>query len=163
MINIKELNEEHINQIAKLQKAFIEEHHQYDNEYYLLAQDSEEIFTNYVKKNMLNNKEKKIFIVEDTETKTVAGYISGWIEQKAPIYHNKEYGYLSNIYVAKTHRGQGAAKLLVNALLEWFRQKKIKHVELTVDVRNPAAIKAFEKHGFKEFLKRMRLSLDPQQ
>ncbi len=163
VIEIKELTEEHISQISHLQKSFVEEHYPYDKEYYLLASNSSEIFVDYVKNNMLNNQQKKIFVAEDTETEKIVGYISGWIEQKAPIYHNREYGYLSNIYVKETHRGQGIAKMLIDTLIYWFNQKNIKHVELTVDVRNPAAINAFEKQGFKEFLKRMKLTLDSKQ
>jgi len=163
MIEIKEINHEHLSNLARLQKAFIEEHYIYNEEYYKLSPDASEIFVDYVKKNMINNKDKIVFVAEDTQTKTIVGYISGWVEQKSPFYLNKEYGYLSNIYVNSTHRGQGISKMLINRLLDWFKQRNTKHIELSVDTKNPTAINAFEKHGFKEFLKRMRLSLDSQQ
>lgn len=44
-------------------------------------------------------------------------------------------------------------------LIKWFKKKKIKFVELSVNSRNKIGIAAWKRYGFFEFEKRMRLDL----
>jgi len=53
----------------------------------------------------------------------------------------------------------GMGKKMFDELIKWFKRNKIKHVELSVDSRNEMAVKAYQKFGFKEFMKKMRLDL----
>jgi len=62
-------------------------------------------------------------------------------------------------YIKKEFRCQGTGKLLMKELIKWFKKKKIKFVELSVNSRNKIGIAAWKRYGFFEFEKRMRLDL----
>lgn len=159
MIDIKELGEEEIKELACLHKSFIESHYPFDHSYYELAENASEVFSDYVKKNMVEKSDKVIFVAVDTETKMIAGFVSGWIESKPPIFHRREYGLLSNIFVKDGYRSKGTGRVLIDALKRWCGEKGLKRIELSVDARNSAAVRAFEKCGFTEVGKRMRLDI----
>jgi ribosomal protein S18 acetylase RimI-like enzyme len=61
--------------------------------------------------------------------------------------------------VKENFRRKGIGKLLFEELLNWFRKRKVKFVEVEVDSRNKIGIEAYKKYGFFEFHKRMRLDL----
>lgn len=159
MIIIKELNVKHLNDLALLHKEFVESHYVYDEYYYKLASDASKNFIDYVRDNVIDKDDKIIYVAYDDEKNILAGYVSGWVEQRAPIYENRIQGYLSNIFVCEEYRSQKVGKSLIDALFNWFKIKGIKHVELSVDSQNTVAQKAFEKCGFKEVIKRMRVEL----
>ena len=79
-----------------------------------------------------------------------SGY--GLIKKNDAKFSHRKYGYIGFIYVKDEFRGQGISKLIINAICNWFRTKKIVEVKLTVYEENPSAIKAYEKLGFKKNL-----------
>ncbi|MCY8721160.1 GNAT family N-acetyltransferase [Bacillus sp. S10C12M] len=58
------------------------------------------------------------------------------------------YGGLSNIVVAKEHRGKGAGTQVIRALTEWAIRNGAKHMYLQVLKENLAAVSLYEKIGF---------------
>ena len=45
---------------------------------------------------------------------------------------------------------------VVEALLAWFRQRRVTFIELTVAVRNPEAVRFWERYGFTTYMYRMK-------
>lgn len=60
-------------------------------------------------------------------------------------------GIIEQCFVPSTQRRQGTGKQLVEAALGWFKVKKIRRVELSVDVRNQAAEHFWRSMGFEPF------------
>ncbi|MEC1548788.1 GNAT family N-acetyltransferase [Bacillus rugosus] len=58
------------------------------------------------------------------------------------------YGGLSNIVVAKQHRGKGAGTQIIRALTEWAINNGAKYMYLQVLKENLAAISLYKKNGF---------------
>lgn len=58
------------------------------------------------------------------------------------------YGGLSNIVVAKEHRGKGAGIQVIRALTEWAINNGAKHIYLQVLKENLAVVSLYEKIGF---------------
>lgn len=58
------------------------------------------------------------------------------------------YGGLSNIVVAKEHRGKGAGTQVIRTLTEWAIGNGAKHMYLQVLKENMAAVSLYEKNGF---------------
>ncbi len=63
------------------------------------------------------------------------------------------------MYVKEVHRGKGISQAIITHLCNWFKTKNIEEIRLTVYEKNPRAIKAYEKVGFKKHLVEMRLNL----
>ena len=89
----------------------------------------------------------------------VIGYFIGKIEKAKPFITPKKIGKISDAFVEEKYRKSGIGKMMFNELIQWFKKNKIKHIELSVDSRNEIGIKAWQKFGFKEFMKKMRLDL----
>ena len=58
------------------------------------------------------------------------------------------YGGLSNVVVAKEHRGKGAGTQVIRALTEWSMNNGAKYMYLQVMKENSAAVSLYEKIGF---------------
>jgi ribosomal protein S18 acetylase RimI-like enzyme len=59
------------------------------------------------------------------------------------------YAYFGFMYVLPQHRGKGVNKLVMDALTAWAKNKGLTELRLEVYFENAAAIKAYEKAGFK--------------
>ena len=70
-----------------------------------------------------------------------------------------KHAYLGFMYVAPDHRGKGANQKIIAYLKDWAIEKGITEMRLEVYVDNVAAIKAYEKAGFKRHMLEMRLGL----
>lgn len=84
---------------------------------------------------------------------------SGRIMESAGHLHESHYGHVGFMYVSEEYRGRGISGIIINSLLEWFREKGLREVRLRVYEVNSPAIKSYTKIGFMEHQKEMRLEL----
>ena len=56
--------------------------------------------------------------------------------------------HLISMWTAPTHRQQGVGRLLVNEILDWARNRKVRVLRLMVTSNNNPAIKFYERLGF---------------
>lgn len=67
---------------------------------------------------------------------------------------NKGYGYVGddvpelNMAIVKEYRGEGIGYSLLKVLIEDLKKKRVKRLSLSVDPRNIAAVKLYQKFGF---------------
>ena len=103
----------------------------------------------------IQQKDTEVLLVE-TNAKIVA---SGYAQIKGDRHYLKHdlQGYLGFMYVDKAHRGLGLNKLLIDALIQWCKERDVNEIRLDVYQDNPSAIRAYEKAGFKKHLITMRL------
>ena len=103
----------------------------------------------------IQQKDTEVLLVE-TNAKIVA---SGYAQIKGDRHYLKHdlQGYLGFMYVDKAHRGLGLNKLLIDALIQWCKERDVNEIRLAVYQDNPTAIRAYEKAGFKKHLITMRL------
>ena len=143
--------------VTKLQQEFIDEHQKlYDSTFYALQPDAAQEWSSWALKKLQNN-ELGLFVA--LENDTIIGYISGYSETRAPIYKLRTIGYVSNMYVLPAFRGKGVGSKLHHALLQWFKEKNIIHIELNVDARAAATIATWHHLGYTEVGKRLRMNL----
>lgn len=99
----------------------------------------------------------ELFVVE-LDSEIVASGYAKIIDDRPYLKHEKQ-GYLGFMFVPPKHRGNGYNKLIIDALLDWCREKGIHEIRLDVYNVNEAALRAYEKAGFKKHLINMRLNL----
>lgn len=154
---IRRAKEEELPEVAKLQAAFLGEHAEaYDPDFYALTERATESWISWARER-LDDPRFCLLVADDGSS--IAGYVSGWIETRPPIYQMSEIGYLSNLYVSPRHRGTGVGSALNSALLDWFREKDVVIVELAVDARATASVAFWEALGYGEVRKAMRIRL----
>ncbi len=100
--------------------------------------------------------EEAIIVVAECGTQVVA---SGFARIKAArdYLDHKDYAYLGFMYTGPSFRGKGINTLIIDALKDWALSKGLTEIRLTVYEDNLAAIRAYEKYGFKKHLIEMRL------
>lgn len=99
----------------------------------------------------------ELFVVEFNSEIVASGYAK-IMEDRPYLKHDKQ-GYLGFMFVPEKHRGNGYNKLLVDKLLAWCKERKIYEIRLDVYDVNEAALRAYQKAGFKNHLINMRLDI----
>ncbi|MFN0064529.1 MAG: GNAT family N-acetyltransferase [Myxococcaceae bacterium] len=96
-------------------------------------------------------------VVGEHEGRLVA---SGFAEIRTakPHLRHSRYAYLGFMYVAPELRGRGLNGRIVDALVEWARERDVTEVRLEVYAGNDSARRAYEKLGFTPNLVEMRLN-----
>ena len=66
---------------------------------------------------------------------------------------------LNSLWVLPEHRGLGIGGLLVEAFLDWARERGAPYAVVTAFAANPSAIRLYERHGFGSHTVTLRSSL----
>ncbi|MDR2274827.1 MAG: GNAT family N-acetyltransferase [Sphingobacterium sp.] len=77
-----------------------------------------------------------------------------------PYQKYAKYVHLGFMYVRPDYRGRGINKMILEALTNWAREKKITEMRLQVYDQNESAKKAYLKAGFQPNLLEMRIEID---
>lgn len=77
-----------------------------------------------------------------------------------PYLKHTQQAYLGFMYVSPEHRGKGVNGKILVALKEWAYLQDVLELRLDVYSDNDAAVKAYEKAGFKKHLVEMRMDLN---
>jgi GNAT superfamily N-acetyltransferase len=77
----------------------------------------------------------------------LAGGLMGSYPELTPFVRQRE-ARLNSLWVLPAHRGAGVGGLLVEAFLDWAREKGAPYAVVTAFTANPTAIRLYEKHGF---------------
>jgi RimJ/RimL family protein N-acetyltransferase len=107
-------------------------------------------------------------MIKDSESEVLVAVLDGEIVasgsskiKKDLVYlKHKKQGYLGFMFVPEQHRGNGLNKLILQALLDWCKERNVFEIKLDVYAVNSAAISAYEKAGFKKHLVNMRLNIE---
>lgn len=151
---IREAKKEDLAAVATLAKQMVDYHHRLDD-YYKSPADYENLAAELAEE--LADKNGLMLVAE--EDGEIAGYFRGAVEE-APAYTSaKKIGVVYDLVVSPKHRRRKIGERIFRAALEWFRARKIGHLELSVDARNLAGVAFWKNQGFFEYKIRMRLDM----
>ena len=85
----------------------------------------------------------------------------GWVQVDKSVdwVKGKEIGWINDMYVKKPYRGKGYATKLLKEALKELKAKEYDEVRLNVYTFNEHAIKLYEKLGFTDLNKFMKIEL----
>jgi RimJ/RimL family protein N-acetyltransferase len=106
---------------------------------------------------LITSENSEVFVVE-IDTKIVASGYAKIMEDKPYLEHDKQ-GYLGFMFVPEEFRGRGFNKLVLDALMSWCKDRGVFEIRLDVYDMNQAALRAYEKAGFKKHLINMRMNI----
>jgi len=105
------------------------------------------------------NDDKTYLLVALADNKIIgSGYAQLRPSKTSSLVH-QVHSYLGFMYVAPEYRGRGINKIIIDELLDWTKKQDVFDVYLDVYDENSAAVRAYEKVGFKKSLVEMKLSL----
>ncbi|WOD44609.1 GNAT family N-acetyltransferase [Hwangdonia lutea] len=117
-----------------------------------------EHITYYNLPELITSPKSEVFVVEIENEIVASGYAK--IKSDRHYLKHKEQGYLGFMFVSEKHRGKQLNQLIINALLQWCKTRKVFEIRLDVYQDNTSAIKAYEKAGFKKHMINMRLDIE---
>jgi len=88
----------------------------------------------------------RIFIAED-ESQAFTGYL--WVGEGANMMTGLKNGFIYDIFVKEEFRGRGIGRILLEKAESYCREKGYSKILLMVSINNAAAIKLYDKMGFK--------------
>ena len=110
---------------------------------------------NYYDLRQLVQSEEAEVVVATIDNEVVASGYARKLPGKP--YHRYEfYAYLGFMFVKPEHRGKGLIQKILDDLLKWSKEQGLSEIRLEVYVDNPAAVRAYEKAGFKQHTLWMR-------
>ncbi len=145
-----------INTIVEMQGNLADYHRKLDK-YFRPGKEISKSFRKYLK--VLMKKKNAKVLVAEYESKVV-GYTIGKIEKSKVSIVPKKIGKITDLFILPEHRNKGIGKALVSELIQWFKKRKIEYVEIGVHSKNKLALTFWKKHGFKEYMKIMRIKLE---
>ncbi|MDD5171530.1 MAG: GNAT family N-acetyltransferase [Candidatus ainarchaeum sp.] len=110
-----------------------------------LAPDAERRWRLWARKNMRSRNGLLLVAEEDGK---IIGYSLNNIKSNVRLFKVKKYGYLSDIFVAKTHRKRGIGNAFLKAALGWFRKKRMRYAAIAYRACNRQAGQVYSKWGF---------------
>lgn len=120
-----------------------------------VAQIEKECFSEpWSEQNILNSlKNDKFYMIAVKLDDKVLGY--------GGMYFVADEGYICNVAVSKSARGQGFGKIIVNKLIECSRSKNLSFLSLEVRASNSVAINLYAGLGFKNMGVRKKFYTSP--
>jgi len=97
----------------------------------------------------VRNREKGFGILVADEDENVVGYIVVSVDKVRSEIFGFSWGQITSLAVDPHDHGRGIGSALIAAGLDWLRSKGVKHAEVLTDQNNIAAIRAYEKNGFR--------------
>lgn len=105
----------------------------------------------------LRDENYRVLIAE--ENGTIIGYVLGYIAQNPPIFPHPLFGFIADLCVTQRSRRHGAGELLVRTIIDWFRGRGLRDVQLNVAHHNPVSQSFWRKMGCLDYLDHMWMSL----
>ena len=105
----------------------------------------------------ISDEKSEILVIDYKHQIIGCGYAQ--VRSAKPYQNHELFGYLGFMYVSPEFRGNGLNNLLLDDLKKWVLSKGITEIRLEVYSENEAAIKAYEKAGFKQILTTMRCDI----
>lgn len=109
--------------------------------------------------NIISEEKSDIFVAELDNN--IAGFLL--IQELAtPLYscivqHN--YAYIMDVIVGGQYQSKGIGTLLLQEAKKWAEERNLDYLELSVLAENIGAINLYDRHGFNETSRTMRLEL----
>ena len=104
------------------------------------------------------NKEKDFTILVAEKDKKVVGYIVLKINQRLTEIYGFKWGTIVSLAVDPPCQGKGIGPALVSAGIKWMKKNGVKYAEVGTDQNNIAAIRTYEKNGFRVIYSGITLS-----
>ena len=93
------------------------------------------------------DEEDAVTFVADVDGELI-GYATGDLTATPPVFARGDEVNVEDVYVAPTHRREGVATALLDAVAEWARGRDADHLTLSVNAGNDDALAFYEREGF---------------
>jgi ribosomal protein S18 acetylase RimI-like enzyme len=138
--------------ITALWQQMAEQHQCYDTSVWCWSDDAPVSW----KRNLMEviEKENILILVADHEGEQV-GFLRGCVNDNPDIFKIRKAGEIWDVFVREDMRGRGLGRALMEAGEQALRDMGAEDMKFHVALKNPGAIKFYEKMGYKPVMYRM--------
>ena len=154
IIKISKATKQDVGGIIKMIKQTCDYHYEIDKYYKPFS-----YYKNLEKEVSKSLKDKNmIFLLAKLDTKII-GYCEGGIGKDSNYTLPRQIGYIYTLIIENKYRRKGVGKKMLNKLMKWFKNKKVKNIELEADARNNIGIDFWKNNKFFTYRLKMRQDL----
>ncbi len=160
MLKIREAELKDFDIIIELFKEYFRDHEEIIHKknpklknYPVFKSNTLDMLKEYVKK-LIKGRKYTVHLVEDNGT--VIAFSNLVIKKEIPIYQNKEFGLIDDLYVRGKYRGKKISSMLYAEARKWFKSKGIRIININVRPENERAHSIYRHWGFFDFSIDMR-------
>ncbi|MCB0278884.1 MAG: GNAT family N-acetyltransferase [Calditrichaeota bacterium] len=150
-INYREADLGDLPELLRFEQEIIKAERPYD------ATLKEDPISYYDLANLLQSDQALVLLAECDDGLIASGFAR--IESSKPYLTHRQHGYLGFMFVAERYRGKGINKQIIQRLAAWLKSKHVYEMSLDVYSDNEAAVRAYQKAGFKKNLIEMRMEI----
>ncbi len=155
-VDIRTLQEDDIDGICELWQQFAAMREEM-TEHRILNEDAADYFFGYAT-GLLHRRDSLCLVADDGGE--VVGYLIATKQRRPPIYHHTRVAYLSDAYVAKSHRKQGILKRFVTELQSWSKREGVTAIDVQIFQNNDLARDIYKNLGFTDYRILMRQEVE---
>lgn len=112
-----------------------------------------------IEKNLQNNQLIYLLVEDEGEVRGLS-LVESIETARTTFGVSQQYACINQLIIGQQYRGYGYGHALLEAVKGWARKHQIAYIQLNVQTNNVAALMFYEKEGFQDFQKIMRLSID---
>lgn len=151
-VDIRKLEEDDIDGICELWQQFAAMREQMTDSP-ILNEDAADYFFGYAT-GLLQRRDTLCLVAEDGGD--IVGYLIASKQRRPPIYYHTRVAYLSDAYIAKSHRKQGILKRFVDELEAWSEREGVTAIDVQIFRNNELAQEIYRRLGFHDYRVLMR-------
>lgn len=164
-MHIRPAKVEDIPAITSLGKMLLDLHGEFDSEYYMLEQNFDELFGNWIKEQLSYSNQFVLVAVNGEAApdipntpmnNQVIGFISGFMKSLFPWLQTKTVGHIAYLSVDPKYQRKGIGRMLEKEALNWFKNKNISYIEVYTDEKNVIGCAVWDSYEFQPFKKFLR-------
>jgi len=149
VVKVRSLEEDDIDGICSLWEQFAAMREEM-TELPILNEDAADYFFGYAT-GLLQRKDTLTLVAQDEESGELVGYMVAQKQRRPPIYAHTRVAYLSDAYVADSHRKQGILARFVEELHAWCKRESITAIDVQIFEGNNIAQDVYRKLGFNDY------------
>jgi len=143
--------------VAALWSVMADQHRRYDADGWCWSDDAEdkwlEHFTGH-----LDNTDAVCLVAQGADGELLA-FVQAVVKDSPPIFATRRHGEVWDLVVRPEHRRKGIGAKLMAAAIAGLKERGAEDVKLHVAIANEAAIKLYERLGFRRIMYRMHKKL----
>lgn len=155
MIKVVKARRTHLPAIVRLWEEMLDYHKDIDPIFTRVPGGSKK-YEKFISGSFGSSKQQLFVALDDDKA---VGYAFIVILNPPPPLGKQKYGFITDMAVRRAYRRQGIGKMMLDEIMNWCRNKRLKRLELSVASRNRIGNSFWARTGFEEYLKRMYMKL----
>ncbi len=124
---------------------------------FALSDDSDQAFMSYFE-GAVSRDDYLVRVAEESDG-TVVGFTVACILPNSAVYRTRWIGYVNDLCVTESRRGQGIGRLLAVDAFRWLKQNGAESIEVYVARKNDSAQRFWRHIGGRDYLDRLSIEV----